>query len=260
MPYPTQSSGRLRQYSGRLAWRASRPLMDETPGYGPYSGAWKSHTKTDPAAAAIRHTRCVQALTAIGICTDSSVIDVSGPGAQEKQIAKVKCRRDAACEFIVCGHDRKNDTHRTGPAEILATRFADTLTRRDLETVRENCRADGRLQPVPMSMWASSRPRSTGAWKTDLLHDPPWAKYRQLPGIKHKPRSGTLDEFQRLYPAFPPWLQWASRTAIALCLRPGVSELFSPEWSAFGWRAKTVTVYMSKAGSTKLVWSARGIS
>lgn len=89
--------------------------------------------------------------------------------------------------------------------------------------------------------------------ENDLLHDPPWAKYRQLPGIKHKPRSGTLDEFQRLYPAFPPWLQWASRTAIALCLRPGVSELFSPEWSAFGWRAKTVTVYMSKAGSTKLV-------
>lgn len=147
----------------RDAWHGGRPgrSWDETPGYGPYSGAWKSHTKTDPAAAAIRHTRCVQALTAIGICTDSSVIDVSGPGAQEKQIAKVKCRRDAACEFIVCGHDRKNDTHRTGPAEILAARFADTLTRRDLETVRENCRADGRLQPVPMSMWASSRPRTT---------------------------------------------------------------------------------------------------
>ena len=33
--------------------------------------------KTDPAAA-IQHTRCIQALTAIGICTDSSVIDVSG--------------------------------------------------------------------------------------------------------------------------------------------------------------------------------------
>lgn len=158
----------------RDAWHGGRPgrSWDETPGYGPYSGAWKSHTKTDPAAAAIRHTRCVQALTAIGICTDSSVIDVSGPGAQEKQIAKVKCRRDAACEFIVCGHDRKNDTHRTGPAEILAARFADTLTRRDLETVRENCRADGRLQPVPMSMWASSRPRSTGAWKTTCSMPP----------------------------------------------------------------------------------------
>ena len=75
-------------------------------------------------------------------------------------------------EFIVCGHDRKNGTHRTGPAEILAARFADTLTRRDLETVRENCRADGRLQPVPMSMWASSRPRSTGAWKTTCSMPP----------------------------------------------------------------------------------------
>lgn len=51
--------------------------------------------KTDPAAA-LQHTRCIQALTAIGICTDSSVIDVSGLGALEKQIAKVKRWRDAA--------------------------------------------------------------------------------------------------------------------------------------------------------------------
>ena len=36
--------------------------------------------KTDPATA-FQHTRCIQALTAIGICTDSSVIDVSGLGA-----------------------------------------------------------------------------------------------------------------------------------------------------------------------------------
>ena len=38
--------------------------------------------KTDPTAA-LQHTRCIQALTAIGICTDSSVIDVSGLGALE---------------------------------------------------------------------------------------------------------------------------------------------------------------------------------
>ena len=54
--------------------------------------------KTDPAAA-LQHTRCIQALTAIGVCIDSSVIDVSGLGALEKQIAKVKRWRDAAAEI-----------------------------------------------------------------------------------------------------------------------------------------------------------------
>lgn len=51
--------------------------------------------KTDPTAA-IQHTRCVQALTAIGICIDPSVIDVRGLGALEKQIAKIKRWHQAA--------------------------------------------------------------------------------------------------------------------------------------------------------------------
>ena len=157
-------------------------------------------------------------------------------------------------EYIVCGHDRKNGTHRNGPAEILADRFVDTLTRRDLETVRENCRTEG-ISPASTNIYVGKLKAALN-WcaENDLLQENPWAKYRQLPGVKHKPRSGTLEEFQRLYPALPPWLQWASRTAIALCLRPGVSELFSLEWSSFDWRAKTVTVYMSKVDSTKLVY------
>lgn len=53
--------------------------------------------KTDPTAA-IQHTRCVQALTAIGVCIDPSVIDVRGLGALEKQIAKIKRRHQAAAE------------------------------------------------------------------------------------------------------------------------------------------------------------------
>lgn len=46
-------------------------------------------------------------------------------------------------EFLVSGHDRKDGSHREGPAEFLADRFVDTLTRRDLENVRERCRSDG---------------------------------------------------------------------------------------------------------------------
>jgi len=49
----------------------------------------------------------------------------------------------ATYEFLVCGHDRQNGYHREGPAEFIADRFVDTLTRRDLENVRERCRNDG---------------------------------------------------------------------------------------------------------------------
>ena len=157
-------------------------------------------------------------------------------------------------EFIVCGHDRKDGRHRQGPAEILASRFVDTLTRRDLETVRENCRMDG--MAIASITLCVSKIKAALNWcvDQDLIHENPWGKYRQLPGAKHKPRTGTLEDFQKLYPALPPWLQWAAKTAIALCLRPGVSELFRLEWSAFDWRAKTVTVYMPKVDSTKLVY------
>ena len=51
--------------------------------------------KTDPAAA-LQHTRCIQALTAIGVCIDPSIIDVRGLGALEKQVAKVKRWSEAA--------------------------------------------------------------------------------------------------------------------------------------------------------------------
>lgn len=157
-------------------------------------------------------------------------------------------------EFIVCGNDRKHGGHRQGPAEILAGRFVDTLTRRDLETVRENCRVDG-LTTASINVYVGKLKAALN-WcvEQDLIHENPWGKYRQLPGAKNKPRTGTQEDFRKLYPALPPWLQWSAKTAVALCLRPGISELFRLEWSAFDWQEKTVTVYMPKVDSTKLVF------
>lgn len=80
--------------------------------------------KTDPAAA-LQHTRCIQALTAIGICTDSSVIDVSGLGALEKQIAKVKRWRDAAAQ-ITTKH-RKLSAGARRDLDAMFHRMADAL-------------------------------------------------------------------------------------------------------------------------------------
>lgn len=157
-------------------------------------------------------------------------------------------------EFLMCGHDRKNGQHREGPAEFLASRFVDTLTRRDLEMVRERCRKDGNSTATINGYVGKIKAAMNWCVEQDLIHENPWGKYRQLPGVKHKPRAGTLEDFQKIFPVLPPWLQWAAKTAIALCLRPGVSELFRLEWSAFDWKDKSVSVYMPKVNNTKLVF------
>lgn len=157
-------------------------------------------------------------------------------------------------EFMVCGNDRQDGSHREGPAELLATRYADTLTRLDLETVRENCRQQS-MAIATINLYVGKLNAALN-WcvQQDLLNENPWAKYRRLPGAKHKPRTGTLEDFAKLFPVLPPWLQWAAKTALALCLRPGESELFCLQWSAFDWRSQAVTVYMGKTNSTKLVF------
>lgn len=157
-------------------------------------------------------------------------------------------------EFIICCHDRKNGQHRDGPAEFLANRFVDTLTRRDLEMVRERCRNSGNSMVTINDYVGKIKAAINWCVEQDLIHENPWGKYRQLLGVKHKPRSGTLEDFQKIFPVLPPWLQWAAKTAIALCLRPGVSELFRLEWSAFDWKDKSVSVYMPKVNSTKRVF------
>ena len=69
----------------------------------------------------------------------------------------------ATYEFLVCGHDRQNGYHREGPAEFIADRFVDTLTRRDLENVRERCRNDGLTMTASTPTFQNSRPQSIGA-------------------------------------------------------------------------------------------------
>lgn len=157
-------------------------------------------------------------------------------------------------KYTVCGSDWKDGTHKEGPAEILATKYADSLTRLDLETVRENCRRDGICVVTMNKHVGKLKAALNWAVEQDLLTVNPWAKYRNVPGGKHKPRSGTLEDFARLYPVLPPWLQWASKTAIALCLRPGEKELFSLRWKSFDWQTQSVTVYMSKVDNTKVVY------
>ena len=162
-------------------------------------------------------------------------------------------RSKESYEFCVIGHDRKDGKHTTGPAECIATKYVDTLSRRDLETVKENCRQAG-MAPATVNLYVA-QVKAALNWCAgqDLVPENPWAKYRSLPA-KHGSRQGSMEDFLKIYAALPEWMQWACRTAMALCLRPGVTELFSLRWKAFDFTASKVTVWMGKTSATKVVY------
>ena len=151
--------------------------------------------------------------------------------------------------YVMLGNAK---TGRQAPAGHLADRYVDTLTRRDLESVRERCRADGVSASTINVYTGKLQAALNWASQQDLIAENPWAKYGRL---KEHPKSwtGELEDFQRVYDELPEWLQWACRTAIALCLRPGIAELFNLHWSAFNWTRKQVAVKMPKVDRVKFV-------
>jgi len=156
-------------------------------------------------------------------------------------------------EFCVAGHDRMDGTHATGPAECIAAKYVDCLNRRDLETVRENCRHAGMANATINLYTAQLCAAMNWCVQEDLIRENPWAKYRALPA-QHQSRQGSLEDFQRIYACLPLWMQWACRTAMALCVRPGIVELFRLKWKAFNWQARTVSVWMGKTSAAKTVY------
>lgn len=117
----------------------------------------------------------------------------------------------ATYEFLVCGHDRQNGYHREGPAEFIADRFVDTLTRRDLENVRERCRNDGLTMTSINSYVSKLKAAINWCVEQDLLHENPWGKYRQLPGAKKQATDGN-----------------AGRLSQTLSCAPAVASMGSP--------------------------------
>lgn len=153
--------------------------------------------------------------------------------------------------------ERRIKTYKTlllkGYAAELKDRFVDTLTRRDLELMREACRAGG-IKPASINMYVGMLTAAFNwAAEQDFLVENPWKKYRSLP-CRYKPRTGTLENVRKIFPFLRPWLQWATKTAIALCLRPGLAELFSLRWQAFRWDENCVEVFMPKVQETKIVY------
>lgn len=142
---------------------------------------------------------------------------------------------------------------RVGYAECIAERYVDSLDRRDLNTVRD-CAREGGANPAGVNYWTGLLKAAFNyAVQEGLIAVNPWAKFRPLQA-SHGTRAGTLEQFQKLYPHLPTWMQWACRTALALCLRPGIVELFRLKWSAFDFGHGAVTVLMGKVGRAKTVF------
>lgn len=106
--------------------------------------------------------------------------------------------------------------------EVLATRYVDSLDRRDLMTFRSTLQDEYKLSPCSINCHTS---KLIAAWRwcasEDFLQFVPWEKYRPLPEGPHGHNCGDFADFMKIYDACNPALQWFIRTCLALCLRPG---------------------------------------
>ncbi|MBQ7607923.1 MAG: tyrosine-type recombinase/integrase [Desulfovibrionaceae bacterium] len=158
-------------------------------------------------------------------------------------------------QFIIhclCGRDDEKGKHHKGCGEFLRDKYAEDLTRRDLETLRNNYRE--RHVTANTINHAQAHIRAILAWGADqqLISRNPWREFKRLPAQK-RIISVSLDDFRAVYAQCPSWLQWAVKTAFCLALRPGIVELFRMEWSAFDWGRGIVRIRQGKTGAIKTV-------
>lgn len=158
-------------------------------------------------------------------------------------------------EYIIrclAGRETSDGKHIDGDGEFLRDKYADALTRRDLEAFRENYRAKG-VSNKTINTYTSYL-RAILAWGVDqdLIALNPWREFKPLK-VQKRIINVSFDTFRRVYACLPPYLQWASKTAYALALRFGQVELFSLKWDAFIWQRGIVVIRQGKSGLLKTV-------
>ena len=105
-----------------------------------------------------------------------------------------------------------------------------------------------------MDIW-ESKVRAILSWAAseEFIQADPWARFRRL-SVTHEHRTASLADLQAVYACLPEWLQWAARTSICLCLRPGPAELWALEWRHVDFGHGSVTVPMPKVHGEKTVY------
>lgn len=114
--------------------------------------------------------------------------------------------------------------------DMLATKYADSLDRRDLENFRIVMKEDYGVA-APGINRAVKKLKAAFRWcaSEDMLSTVPWDKYRPLPEPPHRHHCGDFAGFVQVYSRCNPALQWLIRTCLALCLRPG-KEVSGLRW------------------------------
>ena len=138
--------------------------------------------------------------------------------------------------------------------DTLAGKYVDTLTRKDLEHFRDQLRQEWQVSAYSTNRYVG---KLIAAWRwcasEDFLDVVPWAKYRPVPEPPRGHWCGSFDDFRKVYILCSPALQWAIRTCLALCLRPG-KELFNLNWGDVDLTHGKASVWMPKPRRQKTVY------
>ena len=139
----------------------------------------------------------------------------------------------------------------------IATKYVDSLGRRDLENVRIILQREWKMTADSINR-AVQMLKAAFRWcaTEDFIREAPWGKYRDLPAPKKRHLCGDFSDFRKVYALCSPALQWAVRTCLALCLRPG-KELANLCWKQIDLNAGKAMIYMYKTDREKTVFCPR---
>lgn len=135
----------------------------------------------------------------------------------------------------------------------MRDKYADALSRQDLERMREGFRVRGVTNNTINKHQAYLHAILSWGAEQELIQRNPWRDFKRLP-VHKAVISTSLEDLQKVYFASPPWLQWAIKTMYALTIRPGQVELLGLLWTSFDWRRGSVQVRQSKSKRIKVVF------
>lgn len=181
------------------------------------------------------------------------------PSVSELVAAFYRSRRDIHKKtrqfvaYFLWGHTDEAGKEHPGRGYFLADKYAEELTRKDLQSMRDVMLDTGASPTTCNKMQAYLR--AILAWGVDqeLISHNPWRDFKRMKTERPQIQVD-FGDFQRVYTELPEYWKWAAQTAFFLCLRPGMVELFGLLWTAFDWRRDLVRVRQGKSGSIKTVY------